>query len=189
MQSKQIYSNLKPGYPRKSLAVEEPGKPENAATEVPEAIIPKREAAPSLIQNQHNQNYFEQSVYTASPAKLVEMLYGGALSFIEQAKNAIAEKDYITANTKIVRAEDIIVELNISLDLEKGQVIATNLRDLYNYLYKRLLEANSKKDTKILDEVYRFVKELKDIWSEVMKKEPRNPQESPVDRKILDLSR
>jgi flagellar protein FliS len=88
-----------------------------------------------------------------------------------------------------VRAEDIIVELNISLDLEKGQVIATNLRDLYNYLYKRLLEANSKKDTKILDEVYQFVKELKDIWGEVMKKEPSNPQDSPVDRKILDLSR
>ncbi len=189
MQSKQIYSNLKPGYPRRISAVEEPLTPENAVAEIPEAVSPKREAAPLLTQNQHNQNYYEQSIYTASPAKLVEMLYSGALSFIEQAKNAIAEKDYITANTKIVRAEDIIVELNISLDLERGQEIATNLRDLYNYLYKRLLEANSKKDPKILDEVYHFVKELKDVWGEVMKKEPRKPQESPVDRKILDLSR
>jgi len=189
LQSKQLYTNLRPGFPRRSPAVQEPAASPNVVATVGEPPIQKQEPAPTLFHHPQNQNYFEQSIFTASPAKLVEMLYAGALSFIEQAKNAIAEKDYITANTKIVRAEDIIVELNISLDLEKGQVIATNLRDLYNYLYKRLLEANSKKDTKILDEVYQFVKELKDIWGEVMKKEPSNPQDSPVDRKILDLSR
>jgi flagellar protein FliS len=189
LQDKVIYSNLKPGFPKRVMSESVITEEEKSEGTVKAAVDTKAEYQSTVLQNQYSQNYYEQSINTASPAKLVELLYSGALNFIEQAKNAIEEKDYITANTKIVRVEDIIMELNISLDIEKGQSIATNLRELYTFLYRRLLEANSKKDLSILDEVYRFIKELRDIWLEVMKKEPHRPQENRTDKKVLDISR
>lgn len=118
--------------------------------------------------------YVENQVMTANPAKLIAMLYDGAVDFIEKAKESINNNDYIKANENIKKAQDIIMELNLSLDVERGGEIAKNLRSLYNYFYRRLLEANVKKDTEILDEVKDFIKELSDVWKEAMKREGKN---------------
>lgn len=195
MQSKTIYSNLKPNPVKKvtsqielaeiAVKTEEPEK-NLSMLESPEAE--KQGLHVNYLQSQNKQNYFEQSINTASPAKLVEMLYTGALTFLEQAKKAIEEKDMVTASNKIVRVEDIVMELNISLDLDKGLEIGKNLRSLYTYIYKILLDANSKKDLQMLDEAYKYLKELHDIWVEVMKKEPRPPEENRVEKKTLDIS-
>ncbi|MDI3473559.1 MAG: flagellar secretion chaperone FliS [Thermotogaceae bacterium] len=123
---------------------------------------------------QYQDMYVENQIMTANPAKLIAMLYDGAMDFIEKAKENINNKDYIGANENIKKAQDIIMELNLSLDVERGGEIAKNLRSLYNYFYRRLLEANVKKDIKALDEVKEFIKELADVWKEAMKKEGKN---------------
>lgn len=123
---------------------------------------------------QYQNMYVENQVMTANPAKLIAMLYDGAVDFIEKAKESINNNDYIKANENIKKAQDIIMELNLSLDVERGGEIAKNLRSLYNYFYRRLLEANVKKDTEILDEVKDFIKELSDVWKEAMKREGKN---------------
>ena len=114
--------------------------------------------------------YLENMIKTASPAKLVELLYQRAVELLNEAKNQINENKLTDANESIKKAEDIIMELNLSLDMEKGGKIAQNLRALYNYMFRRLIDANVKKDVSAIEEVKGMLEELLDTWREVMKK-------------------
>ncbi|HIP92373.1 MAG TPA: flagellar export chaperone FliS [Thermotoga sp.] len=129
--------------------------------------------------------YLENLVKTASPAKLVEILYEKFLELVTSSKKDIENNDFLSANEKIKKAQDIITELNISLDLEKGGEIAKNLRALYNYIFKRLIDANVEKNVKILDEVIELVTGLLDAWREAMKKAKDSVKET---RKGFDIS-
>ncbi len=122
------------------------------------------------MQQRWQNAYIENMVKTASPAKLIELLYMKAIDVLKEAEELIKEKKYVEANEKIKRAQDIVVELNLSLDIEKGGQIAKNLRALYNYLFQRLIEGNVKKDINALREVRGFLEDLLETWREVMKR-------------------
>ncbi len=122
------------------------------------------------MQQRWQNAYIENMVKTASPAKLIELLYMKAIDVLKEAEKFIEEKKYVEANEKIKRAQDIVVELNLSLDLERGGQIAQNLRAIYNYLFQRLIEGNVKKDVGILREVRSFLEDLLETWREVMKR-------------------
>lgn len=115
------------------------------------------------------QDYLESQITTATPAKLVEMLYTGAINFLETAKRAIEEKDMDLAHTKIVRVQDIIMELNICLDLEKGGDISENLRSLYMFMYNQLVQANTKKEPERITSIQKLLVDLKETWIQAMK--------------------
>jgi len=128
-------------------------------------------------------------VKTASPAKLVELLYMKAIEVIDEAMELTDEKKYTEANEKLKRAQDIIMELNLSLDMEKGGQIAQNLRALYNYMFQRLVEANVRKDKEIMKEVKGYLEELLDVWREVLKKAGNTVEISKgSDKPGLDLT-
>jgi len=129
--------------------------------------------------------YLENLVKTASPAKLVEILYEKFLELVESSKKGIENKDFVAVNEKLKKAQDIITELNISLNMEKGGEIAKNLRSLYNYIFKRLIDANVEKNVKILDEVTELMSGLLDAWREAMKRAKDSIRES---QKGLDIS-
>ena len=129
--------------------------------------------------------YLENLVKTASPAKLVEILYEKFLELVESSKKDIENKDFVAVNEKLKKAQDIITELNISLNMEKGGEIAKNLRSLYNYIFKRLIDANVEKNVKILDEVTELMSGLLDAWREAMKRAKDSIRES---QKGLDVS-
>jgi len=129
--------------------------------------------------------YLENLVKTASPAKLVEILYEKFLKLVESSKKGIENKDFVAVNEKLKKAQDIITELNISLNMEKGGEIAKNLRSLYNYIFKRLIDANVEKNVKILDEVTELMSGLLDAWREAMKRAKDSIRES---QKGLDIS-
>ena len=114
--------------------------------------------------------YLENMVRTASPAKLIELLYQRAVELLKEAEKFIIDKDYVKANENLKKAQDIVTELNLSLDMEKGGQIAQNLRALYNYMFRRLIDANVKKDVEAVKEVREMLEELLDAWREVMKK-------------------
>ena len=114
--------------------------------------------------------YLENMVRTASPAKLIELLYQRAVELLKEAEKLIIDKDYVKANEKLKKTQDIVTELNLSLDMEKGGQIAQNLRALYNYMFRRLVDANVKKDVEAVKEVRGMLEELLDTWREVMKK-------------------
>ncbi|HOQ17432.1 MAG TPA: flagellar export chaperone FliS [Defluviitaleaceae bacterium] len=117
-------------------------------------------------QNAYN-NYRNNVIMTASPQELTLMLYDGALKFCRQAMLAIDEGKIKEAHEYIVRVEDIIEEFQATLD--KKYEISSSLDLLYDYIYRRLVEANVQKDKAILEEVYGLIKELRDTWKEAMK--------------------
>jgi len=133
-------------------------------------------------------DYIEQMVLTASPAKLIELLLQKAISVIDEAKNYIDEKDYNNANAKIVRAQDIVMELNLALDMEKGGEIAKNLRALYNYIYRTLVEANIKKDKKMLDDVKSLLEDLLSTWREAMKLAGSTASQIDINKPRINLT-
>lgn len=111
--------------------------------------------------------YKQNSIMTASPQELTLMLYNGALKFIGLSKVHIEKNDIPKANESIIRAQDIIQELNITLNMDYE--ISTGLRSLYTYILDLLIDANIYKDIKYLDEAAEMVKELRDTWKEAMK--------------------
>ncbi len=113
------------------------------------------------------QMYQQGSVKTASPAKLTLMLYDGAVRFCNIAKEAIDAGDFEKANTNIMKAEKIIVELRVTLDMKYP--VAKEFDTVYDYIYRRLVEANMKKNQTVLDDALKHIKTMRDTWKEVMR--------------------
>lgn len=113
------------------------------------------------------QMYKKTQVSTASQGDLLLMLFDGAIRFANQGRQAIAEQDMEQANVKLLRAQDIVTELMISLDLDQGE-IAENLYQLYSFIYELLVGANIKKDVNLIDQAVRFLTELRDTWRQVV---------------------
>ncbi|KUK30987.1 MAG: Flagellar biosynthesis protein FliS [Thermoanaerobacterales bacterium 50_218] len=109
--------------------------------------------------------YRQTQVLAATPERLVLMLYEGAIRFLGEAKVAIAENNLAKAHEKLVRAQDIFTELQVSLNMDYE--ISKPLASLYDYFKRRLIEANVKKDVSIIDEILELVRPLKDAWAEV----------------------
>ncbi|WP_445002758.1 flagellar export chaperone FliS [Exiguobacterium alkaliphilum] len=111
--------------------------------------------------------YQNNAVTTANPQELTLMLYDGALKFTRLAKLAIEQGNPDLKNTNIQKAQAIFQEMRLTLN--KDIAISANLDSLYEYIWRRLLDANVKNDTLILDEVLDFTTELRDTWKEAMK--------------------
>ncbi len=116
----------------------------------------------------NNDQYLEQKVMSSSPEGLTLMLYEGALKFIRQAKFFNEEKNIEKTSNAIIRAEAIYSELQSTLNLDYP--IGKELDRLYDYVIRRLTEANLKKDSEILIEVEGMTEEFRDTWKEAMKK-------------------
>ena len=92
--------------------------------------------------------YKEQSVTTATPEELTLMLYNGCIKFINLAEVFIDDKNIEKINVNILKAQDIVNELNITLNMDYE--VSENLRQLYSFVNERLIEANLRKDKKPL---------------------------------------
>lgn len=112
------------------------------------------------------QSYKQNSVNTASPGELTLMLYNGCLKFIHLTKKATEERNIEAKNLNNQKAQNVIHELMITLnrDLE----VSENMMALYDYMKRRLIEANISNDLSILDEVEGMVTEFRDTWKQVI---------------------
>lgn len=118
--------------------------------------------------NEQVKNYQKIKVQTASPAQLINMLYDGAIKFMTLSLDAIEKKSIEEQNRHLTRSQRIIAELQISLDLERGGQIAARLNSLYDYMYRRLIEANTASAREPVEECIRLVGELKEAWATVV---------------------
>jgi flagellar protein FliS len=109
----------------------------------------------------------ESEVDYASPHRIIQMLMEGALSKIATAKGCIVRNDITEKGRQITWAMNIIGGLRSSLDAEKGGEIAANLESLYEYMGRRLLDANMNNDTVALDEVSTLLLEIKEGWDNI----------------------
>ena len=110
------------------------------------------------------QVYRESAVLTATPEQLVVMLYDGANRFLTQSAVAMRERRPAIAGEKLRRAEAIINELLITLDMSVGD-IAQQLQALYLFFKEHLMGARLKQDHAKVDEVARLMRELRSAWA------------------------
>lgn len=111
--------------------------------------------------------YQDNAIKTASPAELTLSLYEGAIKFGNIAIMAIESGDMEKSHVNIVKAENIIMELRHTLD--HRYPVAKEFEKVYEYIYRRLIDANVKKDKEILEEAVGYIREMRDTWKEVMK--------------------
>lgn len=118
------------------------------------------------------QSYRQVATRTASPGQLVLMLYEGAIRFLERAEAGFQLEDPVefntTINDNIIRAQDIIRELDFSLNVDQGGELAIQLRRLYDYFDRILLEANLRKDPAGIVEVIKRITVLRDAWAAML---------------------
>jgi flagellar protein FliS len=135
------------------------------------------------------QSYRKVTTQTATSEHLVLMLYDGAIKFLKQGLAGFRFTDprecNETINNNILRAQDIIHELNARLNMEEGGEIADNFRRLYNYFYSRLTEANLKKKKPPIEEVIGHLCVLRDAWEEMLRRDRGDATTSPeISRKF-----
>lgn len=111
--------------------------------------------------------YQNNKVQTASKGELTLMLYDAGIKFVNKAIIAIEKNDIQGANANIIKAEDVIVEFRSTLDHKYS--VAKDFDVVYDFMYRRLIEANIKKDKEILEAVLVEFKEMREIWMQVMK--------------------
>ena len=111
--------------------------------------------------------YKDNRVLTATPAELTLMLYEGAIKFCNIAMMAIEKNDIEKANINLIKAENIITELRSTLDFKYP--VAIQFEIVYDYIYRRLVEGNTKKDTEIIEDALEYIRQMRDTWKDVMK--------------------
>ncbi len=113
--------------------------------------------------------YKKTTVKTAGQGKLIVMLYDEGIRQLDIALEGLQQEkppvDKI--HNAIVKTQDVVTELMVSLDFDKGGDIARNLFSLYMYFNQQLLEANMQKDVKVLQDVRRLMAELREAWSAI----------------------
>ena len=116
--------------------------------------------------------YLKHQVATASPGQLVVMLYDAAIRHCKAAQEAIAQQERDAAARSLLKAQDIVSELISSLNVEAGRELGSALLRLYEYMYRRLVQANVRKDASAAREVERLLTDLRDAWSQVASSHP-----------------
>ncbi len=110
------------------------------------------------------------SIKTASPHRLILLLYDGAIKAIGKAQFYMKTQNVAEKGVAISKAIAIIDEgLKCSLDVKVGGELAENLNALYEYMCHRLMQANLKNDTQVLDEVTRLLVDLRGAWAAIEK--------------------
>jgi flagellar protein FliS len=113
------------------------------------------------------QAYTEAAVMTASPEQLVVMLYDGAVRFLVQSAAAMRAGQIAQARDRMRRAEAIVDELNLSLDMTQGE-IPEQLRSIYLFCKRHLIQAGIDQNADAVEAVARMLSELRASWAEIV---------------------
>lgn len=111
--------------------------------------------------------YQNSKILTATPAELTLMLYEGAIKFANKAIMAIDKRDMEGAHNNIIKTQRIIEELRATLNFKYP--VAKEFDKVYEYLLRRLIDANVKKSTEILEECLEHMRTMRDTWKDVMR--------------------
>jgi flagellar protein FliS len=114
--------------------------------------------------------YLRNTVMTATPEQLQLMLYDGAIRFARQGREAIERKDYETSCEKLIRAQEIVSAMQNGLRPDVNPELCAQLTSLYNFIYRRLIEGNTKQDLAAIDEAVKILEHQRETWVILMDK-------------------
>jgi flagellar protein FliS len=129
--------------------------------------------------NSGHDAYLESRVLTADPIELVNMLYRACTQAVREARRHLAEGRIAERSRQINQACAILIELATSLDHERGGEISQRLALLYDYMQRRLLEANMQQSDPPLADVLGLLATLSEAWASVQKQEEMPSAEGP----------
>lgn len=136
----------------------------------------------AMVRNRYLQQYTQTNLQTgvenATPHRLVQMLYEGALDVLAQAKGAIQRRDLEMKAKKTNHLISIINGLRSGLDHDANEEISGNLDALYEFLARRVFAASRDNSVEILDEVAEILRTLKTAWDEVPEDVRKLPKEA-----------
>lgn len=128
-----------------------------------------------MIANFNGYQAYQKNKYeTASPHRLITMLYEGAIRFGNQTIGFIENDDIEGKNRSIQRFQDIIYELISCLNFNEGKEIANNLYALYTYVLELSTRSNIEKSTEHLKEAISIIADIKSSWEQIGKEVQMN---------------
>jgi len=133
-----------------------------------------------MVLNYASNVYQRTAIETADPLQLIILCYDAAINDLGIAKEHHERNEMDEAYRKIRHAQDIITEILIGLDYEKGGDIARNLNRLYNFVLRQLIGINSRRDTVVYGHLVKILSELKDGWVAMKLSPDRNPVKAGV---------
>jgi flagellar protein FliS len=119
-------------------------------------------------------NYLRMRVMTATPEQLQMMLYDGAIRFAEQARVALQAKDYEKSYNAISRVQKILAELSGSLKHDVFPELCGKLASLYNFAYRKLIDANIDHELSSLDEALNVLRFQRETWGMLLEQLGKN---------------
>ena len=130
------------------------------------------------------QSYQQVATRTAPPGQLVLMLYDGSIRFLNASLSGFEREDPLefhqTISNNLIRAQEIINELDLSLNMEAGGQFAETLRGLYQYFDRLLQESNIRKEQGGIVEVLQRITVLRNAWAEMLSKTSDSALASPI---------
>lgn len=118
--------------------------------------------------NPYLKEYKKNQVETATPEKILILLYDGAIQYLNRAKIALEQNDHAQFHSNLLGCEKIILEFMNTLDMEVGGSLAENLYRLYQYLYSTLVKTGISKEIKGIDEVLGHLTGLRETWQKAI---------------------
>lgn len=116
---------------------------------------------------QYQQINAESATAYASPHRLIQMLMEGVFDSLTKARGHIQRGEVIAKGEQISKAIDIVGGLREGLNQEAGGELAANLDALYDFMQRRLMEANLCSNAAMLDEVGELLRPVKDAWDAI----------------------
>jgi len=134
-----------------------------------------------MVQTRASNSYHRTAIETAEPIQLIILCYEAAFNDLKQAKDLHERREMNEAYQKIRHAQDIITELLVGLDYERGGDIARSLNRLYNFILRQLIGINSREDTSIYGHLVKILSELREGWEAIK----LSPSQTPVKAGLL----
>lgn len=120
-----------------------------------------------MAYNQALNTYQKTSIETVDTLKLVIMCYDRTIRDLQEAKEFHSNRNMDDTYARIRHAQDIVTELLVGLDYERGGEISINLSRLYNFILRQLIGINSRQDVAVYDPLIKILSELRDAWVQI----------------------
>jgi flagellar protein FliS len=108
--------------------------------------------------------YLRDAILTATPEQLQLMLYDGVIRHATQGKEAIQRKDYEASYEKLTRAQQILLEMQSALNYEVNAELCRRVASIYNFLYRKLVDACVERDVGAIDDALRVLRIERETW-------------------------
>ncbi|QPJ65502.1 MAG: flagellar export chaperone FliS [Candidatus Nitrohelix vancouverensis] len=133
-----------------------------------------------MVPSNFHYQYRKNEISTSNQGKLIIMMYEGAIKFSSMALNSMNSNDIAKKSLYIRKTHDIINELSLALDRDKGGDVANKLESLYQFIIRQLTLANIKSDKKALESVIRVLTPLLEAWQQLLSQEEDQGEAKPI---------